>query len=114
MPIKPLPNYEVVPLRSDNTVVAVAQTTYRSINASNARVGYLLDHTYKTSKRLNMPMLVGEWGAFHSMDSIFVDQTNFILEKFENYKCGQTYWAHYQGKRAGYLHQGFPKEFFRN
>jgi len=38
MPIKPLPNYEVVPLRSDNTVVAVAQTTYRSINASNARV----------------------------------------------------------------------------
>jgi len=44
-----------------------------------------------------MPMLVGERGAFHSMDSIFVDQTMFILEKFENYKCGQTYWAHYQG-----------------
>jgi len=66
-------------------------------NASNARVGYLLDHTYNTSKRLNMPMLVGEWGAFHSMDSIFVDQTNFILDKFEYYKCSQTYWAHYQG-----------------
>jgi len=66
-------------------------------NASNARVGYLFDHVHRTSKRLNMPMLVGEWGAFHSMDSIFVDQTMFILEKFENYKCGQTYWAHYQG-----------------
>ncbi len=66
-------------------------------NASNARVGYLFDHTYNTAKRLNMPMLVGEWGAFHGVDSSFVDQTMFILEKFENFKCGQTYWAHYQG-----------------
>lgn len=24
------------------------------------------------------------------------------------------HWAHYQGKRAGYLKQGFPQEFFRN
>ncbi len=24
------------------------------------------------------------------------------------------HWAHYQGKRAGYLQQGFPKEFFRS
>jgi endoglycosylceramidase len=66
-------------------------------NASNARVGYLFNHTYRTSKRLNMPMLVGEWGAFNGMDSSFVDQTRFILEKFENYKCGQTYWADYPG-----------------
>ena len=66
-------------------------------NASNARVEYLFDHTHRTSKRLNMPMLVGEWGAFNGMDSSFVDQTMFILEKFENYKCGQTFWAHYQG-----------------
>ena len=66
-------------------------------SASNARVGYLFDHTYRTSRRLNMPMLVGEWGAFHGMDSSFLDQTKFILDKFENYKCGQTYWARYQG-----------------
>ena len=66
-------------------------------NASNARVGYLFDHTHRTSKRLNMPMLVGEWGAFNGMDSSFVGQTRFILEKFENYKCGQTYWANYPG-----------------
>ncbi len=66
-------------------------------NASNARVGYLFDHTHRTSKRLNMPMLVGEWGAFNGMDSSFLDQTMFIAEKFESYKCGQTYWARYQG-----------------
>jgi len=66
-------------------------------SASNDRVEYLFDHTFNTSRRLNMPMLVGEWGAFHSMDSIFVDQTNFILGLFEKYKCGQTYWAYYDG-----------------
>ena len=66
-------------------------------SASNARVGYLFDHTYRTSRRLNMPMLVGEWGAFHGMDSSFLDQTRFILDIFEDYKCGQTFWAKYRG-----------------
>ena len=44
------------------------------IEASNffpAMVGYLFDHAHRTSKCLNMPMLVGE--------------------------CGQTFWAHYEG-----------------
>ncbi|MEN8226708.1 MAG: cellulase family glycosylhydrolase [Bacteroidota bacterium] len=66
-------------------------------NASNNRVGYLFDQIYRTSKRLDMPMLVGEWGAFSGVDSSFVDQTLFILEKFENFRCSQTFWAHYQG-----------------
>jgi predicted amidohydrolase len=46
MPVKPLPNYEVVPLRNENTVVAVAQTTYRSIDASDAKkeIRKNLDH----------------------------------------------------------------------
>jgi len=49
MPVKPLPNYETVPLRSDNIKVAVAQTTYRSIDASNARkeIRQNLDHMLK-------------------------------------------------------------------
>jgi hypothetical protein len=46
MPVNPLPNYETVPLRSDNIKVAVAQTTYRSIDANNAKQGIRknLDH----------------------------------------------------------------------
>lgn len=65
-------------------------------NASNDRVGYLFDHTYRTSQRLGMPMLVGEWGAFHGMDSSFIHQTRYILDKFEGYKCSQTFWARYR------------------
>ena len=66
-------------------------------SASQDRVEYLFDHTFNTSRRLDMPMLVGEWGAFHSRDSIFEDQANFILGLFEKYKCGQTFWAYYDG-----------------
>jgi len=66
-------------------------------SASKDRVEYLFDHTFNTSRRLDMPMLVGEWGAFHSRDSIFLDQANFILGLFEKYKCGQTFWAYYDG-----------------
>jgi endoglycosylceramidase len=65
-------------------------------NASNPRVGYLFDHTYRTSQRLEVPMLVGEWGAFHGMDSSFINQTRYILDKFETYKCSQTFWARYR------------------
>jgi len=66
-------------------------------NASNDRVEYLFDLCHMTSKRLNMPMLVGEWGAFHGMDSSFVTQTRVIRKKFEEYRCAQTFWAHYPG-----------------
>lgn len=66
-------------------------------NASNERVEYLFDLCKQTAERLDMPMLVGEWGAFHSKDSSFVTQTRRILKKFEEYKCAQTFWAHYKG-----------------
>lgn len=67
------------------------------VNASNERVEYLFDLTHRTSDRLNVPMLVGEWGAFHGKDSSFVGQTQFILDKFEDFKCSQTFWARYTG-----------------
>lgn len=66
-------------------------------NASNERVEYLFDLCNYTAKRLDMPLLIGEWGAFHGTDSSFVEQTRVILKKFEEYKCSQTFWARYGG-----------------
>lgn len=65
--------------------------------ASQARVDYLFDLCHRTAIRLDMPMLVGEWGAFHGRDSSYVHQTRSILQKFDTFKCGQTFWARYQG-----------------
>ena len=66
-------------------------------NASKDRVDYLFNLCQQTAIKLDMPMLVGEWGAFHGMDSSYVYQTRSILEKFDEFKCGQTFWAHYNG-----------------
>ena len=45
MPVKPLPNYETIPLRNENTIIAVAQTSYHTIDPSNPKKGikYNLD-----------------------------------------------------------------------
>jgi endoglycosylceramidase len=67
------------------------------VNASRDRVEFLFDLTHQTARELNMPMLVGEWGAFHGMDSSYVTQARYILDKFEEYKSSQTFWARYQG-----------------
>ncbi len=66
-------------------------------NASKDRVEYLFNLCQQTAIRLDMPMLVGEWGAFHGMDSSYVHQTRSILQKFDEFKCGQTFWARYKG-----------------
>jgi endoglycosylceramidase len=63
-------------------------------NASSSRVKFLFDQAEATSKRLNMPMLVGEWGAFGGKSPAFADQADGILRLFENYKCSNTYWAY--------------------
>lgn len=46
MPEKPLPNYQVVPLRSDEITISVIQSTYRSVDIKNARqeIRQNLDH----------------------------------------------------------------------
>ena len=63
-------------------------------NASSSRVKFLFDQAEATSKRLNMPMLVGEWGAFGGKSTAFANQADEILRLFEDYKCSNTYWAY--------------------
>ncbi|MCD6597256.1 MAG: cellulase family glycosylhydrolase, partial [Bacteroidales bacterium] len=63
-------------------------------NASSSRVKFLFDQADATSKRLNMPMLVGEWGAFGGKSTAFATQADEILRLFEDYKCSHTYWAY--------------------
>lgn len=63
-------------------------------NASASRVKFLFDQVDATSKRLNVPMLVGEWGAFGGKSPAFADQADEILRLFESYKCSNTYWAY--------------------
>jgi len=63
-------------------------------NASSSRVKFLFDQADATSRRLNMPMLVGEWGAFPGKNEAFAAQADEILRQFERFNCSHTYWAY--------------------
>ena len=50
----------------------------------------------KTAKRLSMPMLVGEWGAY-GLASSTLPAAQEVVRQFEKLLCSDTYWAHEKG-----------------
>ncbi len=64
--------------------------------ASNSRVSVIFDEHLRTQQRLNVPVVVGEWGG-HSDGCEWLHHINFLLDKFDENQWGQTYWAYYDG-----------------
>lgn len=66
-------------------------------NPSYERVGFIFDRINETGKRMNVPVIVGEWGAFHGKSLQMVEAGQQIVNLFEEYKFSNTYWAYYKG-----------------
>lgn len=64
--------------------------------ASNTRVGGIFDEHRRSQERLGVPVLVGEWGG-QSEGTEWLDHIEYLLDKFDSYQWGQTYWAYYDG-----------------
>lgn len=64
--------------------------------ASNSRVGSIFDEHRRSQQRLDVPLLVGEWGGT-SEGTDWLFHINYLLDKFDGYHWGQTYWAYYDG-----------------
>jgi len=64
---------------------------------SNSRVELIFSRINETSKRMNVPVLVGEWGAFYGNSQSMVASTSFIIKLFEQFGFSNTYWAYYKG-----------------
>ncbi|MFN8254537.1 MAG: cellulase family glycosylhydrolase [Bacteroidales bacterium] len=64
-------------------------------NQSNSRVDLIFTRISQTSQRMNVPVLVGEWGAFSGLGDDFVQPVQFILSLFDKYHFGNTYWAYH-------------------
>ena len=63
---------------------------------SNKRVELIFRRHGEKSRSLNMPMLVGEWGAFYE-DSRAVGPAKFAVSQFDQLGCGDTYWSYGTG-----------------
>lgn len=66
-------------------------------NQSNSRVELIFSRINETSRRMNVPVLVGEWGAFSGNSSSMASNAYFITKLFERFGFSNTYWAYYKG-----------------
>jgi endoglycosylceramidase len=62
-------------------------------SASEDRVELIFSRHGETARRLNMPMIVGEWGAYGGAGADVVPAAWFVAHQFEKLLCGDTYWA---------------------
>jgi endoglycosylceramidase len=60
--------------------------------ASGARVELIFERHGRTARRLGMPMLVGEWGAYYG-NARALGAAQVVCRQFERLLCGDTYWA---------------------
>ncbi len=65
-------------------------------HASNTRVGGIFDEHRRSQERLGIPTIVGEWGGA-SDGTEWLHHIKYLLDKFDSYHWGQTYWAYYEG-----------------
>ena len=55
-------------------------------NPSYERVEYIFDNVEKGGKRMNMPVMVGEWGAFHGKSLKMIETARHLVDLFEDYQ----------------------------
>lgn len=64
--------------------------------AGNERVGSIFDEHRRAQERLDVPVIVGEWGS-QAEGTEWLPHIDFLLDKFDSNQWGQTYWAYYHG-----------------
>lgn len=78
---------------------------------SQDRVNYIFDTHRKVQERLDMPVLVGEWGAFTDFD-ITYELAIALIKLFEKYLWSNTFWCYYSGmekcKYINALNRAYP------
>ena len=66
-------------------------------NQSYERVEFIFERINETGKRMNVPVMVGEWGAFSGKSGKMVENAQQIVNLFERFNFSNTYWAYYNG-----------------
>lgn len=64
-------------------------------NPSYERVEFIFDRIAKSGERMNMPVLVGEWGALHGKSPKMIETARHLVKVMEQHKFNNTYWAFY-------------------
>ena len=63
----------------------------------NSRVELILSRINETSLRINVPVLVGEWGALSGNADAMASSARAVIRLFQRFGFGNTYWSYYPG-----------------
>lgn len=63
---------------------------------SRARVALIFRRHDEFARKYQLPMLVGEWGAFQS-DTAAAEAARHTVQLFDELACGDTFWAYRRG-----------------
>lgn len=74
----------------------VTDTPESGQGSSNARIELIFSRHARKAVELNMPFLIGEWGAYYENPNA-VEAAKFVVEQLDKLQCGDTYWD-YQRK----------------
>lgn len=58
------------------------------------RLMLILDRHQQKRQALNVPMVMGEWGAFYDADSSVIPESKFILHTMDSLRYGNMYWSY--------------------
>ncbi len=61
---------------------------------SNDRVELIFERIAETGKRLDIPVLIGEWGALHGKSPDLVPVAGFLMSEFNKHGFSDTFWAY--------------------
>ena len=61
---------------------------------SNGRVELIFERIAETGKRLNVPVLIGEWGALHGKSPDLIPTADHLMSTFNKHGFSDTFWAY--------------------
>ena len=68
--------------------------TKNASDASPKRLSFIYNRIQETGKRLNMPVWLGEWGAFYRHGQEIVPVAQHAITEIENNLYGNAYWSY--------------------
>ena len=71
----------------------VTDTPQSGLRSSNARIELIFSRHAEKARELNMPLLIGEWGAYYE-DPSAVEAARFVVRQLDALQCSDTYWAY--------------------
>lgn len=80
-------------------------------SGSSDRVVLIFERIAETGKRLNVPVLIGEWGALHGNSPDLVPVADHLMNLFNKHKFSDTFWSHYQSLENTLFIQALKKAY---